>query len=76
MLQVFYMDVAKVDSDVAFVAMAIHGVAGVCSKRFICFRRILQVFYLDVAYIASVCFKYFYCFRRMLKQVFHVPSVS
>jgi hypothetical protein len=73
---VFYMDVAKVDSDVAFVAMAIHGVASVCSKCFICFRRMLQVFYLDVAYVASVCFKYFNCFRRMLRQVFHVPSVS
>ena len=33
MLQVFYLDVAKVDLDVAYVVMAIH----VCFKCFICF---------------------------------------
>jgi hypothetical protein len=42
---VLYIDVAKVDWDVAYVVMAIH----VCFKCFICFRRMLQMFHLDVA---------------------------
>jgi hypothetical protein len=33
-LQVFYLDVAKLDLDVAYVAMAIH----------VCFKRMFQVF--------------------------------
>jgi hypothetical protein len=45
MLQVLYIDVAKVDRDVAHVVVAIH----VCFKYFICSRRMLQVFYLVVA---------------------------
>jgi hypothetical protein len=66
MLQVFHVDVVKVDRDVAYVAMAIH----ICCKRLfqmvhrffrrilqiylfgccICFTHMLQVFYFDVAY--------------------------
>ena len=46
MLQVFYIDVAKVDRDVAHVAMVF---SSVCPECFICFRRMLQLFYLDVA---------------------------
>jgi hypothetical protein len=46
MLQVFYIDVVKVDRDVAHVAMVF---SSVCPKYFICFRCMLQVFYLDVA---------------------------
>jgi hypothetical protein len=49
MLQVFYIDVAKVDRDVAHVAVVITYVSSVCSKCFIYFRRMLRVFYLDVA---------------------------
>jgi ABC-type glucose/galactose transport system permease subunit len=45
MLQVFYLNVAKVDLNVAYVAMTIHA----CFKCFICFRRMLQVFRLDVS---------------------------
>jgi hypothetical protein len=60
MLQVLYIDVAKVDQDVAHVVMAIH----VCSKYFICSRRMLQVFYLDVAkidlYFAYTCCKHIF----------------
>jgi hypothetical protein len=44
-----YIDVAKVDWDVAHVVMAITYVSSVCSKCFTCSRRMLQVFYLDVA---------------------------
>ena len=46
MLQVFYIDVAKIDRDVAHVAMVFSSVGPKC---FIFFRRMLQVFYLDVA---------------------------
>jgi hypothetical protein len=76
---VFYMDVAKVDQDVAditkvdrdvaYVTMVVH----ICCKRLspmfhlffirmlqvclcgscICFTHILQVFYLDVAYVCN-----------------------
>jgi hypothetical protein len=35
------------------------------------FRRMLQVFYLDIAYVASVCSECFICFRRML-QLFYL----
>jgi hypothetical protein len=69
MLQVFHMDVAKVDRDVAYVAMVVH----LCCKHllpmfhlffrcmlqeylsrcFICFIHMLQVFYLDVAYACN-----------------------
>jgi hypothetical protein len=49
-VQVFHLAVAKVDMNVAYVPMTIHMyVANVCSKCFICFRRMLQVFHLDVA---------------------------
>jgi bacterioferritin-associated ferredoxin len=46
MLQVFYIDITKVDRDVAHVAMVF---SSVCPKCFICFRRVLQVFHLDFA---------------------------
>ena len=45
MLQVFHLNVAKVDLDVAYVAMTIHA----CFKCFICFRCMLQVFHLDIS---------------------------
>jgi hypothetical protein len=57
MLPVFYVDVAKIDRDIAYVVMAIHYVANVC------FRRMLYVFYLGVAYVSHLCCK---CFIRML----------
>jgi hypothetical protein len=43
---VFYINVTKVDLEVARVAMVF---SSICRKCFICFRRMLQVFYLDVA---------------------------
>jgi hypothetical protein len=54
MLQVFHMDVVKVDRDVAYVAMAIHA----CYKRLfqmfhLFLRHMLQAFYLDVANVLS-----------------------
>ena len=41
-----YIDVAKVDQDVAHVAMVF---SSVCLKCFIYFKRMLHVFYLDIA---------------------------
>ena len=43
MLQVFYIDVAKIHRDVAMVFSSVR------PKCFICFRRMLQVFHLYVA---------------------------
>ena len=51
MLQVLYIDVAKVDLDIAYVVMAIHIYFKYMFQIFICCRRILQVFYLDVTKI-------------------------
>jgi hypothetical protein len=48
MSQVFSYECCKVDLDVAYVAMAIHTCVKLCFKCFICFRCMLQIFYLDV----------------------------
>jgi hypothetical protein len=63
-LQLFYMDVAKVDQDVAYVACC-NGlymyVASSCSQCFICFfRRMLHVCYLDVVYVFTHMMEVFY----------------
>jgi hypothetical protein len=47
MLQAFYIDVAKVDRDVAHVAMVIH----------VCFKCMFQMFYLFQMYVASILFR-------------------
>jgi hypothetical protein len=77
---VFRVNVAKVDHDIAYVAMVVH----ICCKRLfpmfhlffrrmfqvclsgccICFTHTLQVFYLDVAMFAMV-FKYFQVLLQM-----------
>ena len=73
----FYIDVAKVNRDVAHVAMVF---SSVCPKYFICFKRMLQVFHLDVAkvdldvgytcmlqaYVSSVSYVCCKCFIWML----------
>ena len=89
--QVFHMDVAKVDRDVTYVVVAARVCCKRLSQCFIyffirmmqvclfgcciCFTHMLQVFYLDVAYvfaIVSSVFRCFYkCFRCMF-QVFHL----
>jgi hypothetical protein len=67
MLQVFYMDVAKVYQDIAYVAVTIHVYCKRMLQMFylffrrmlqaclsgccICFTYILQMFYLHVAYV-------------------------
>jgi hypothetical protein len=66
MLQVFHMDVAKVDWNVVYVAMVVHvcctpifinffrHMLQVClSECYIYFTHMLQVFYLDVSYVCN-----------------------
>jgi hypothetical protein len=55
------MDVAKVDRDVAYIAMVIHACCKSLFQMFHLFLRcMLQVFYLDVAYVSRICYKCFY----------------
>ena len=48
-------------------------VASVCSKCFTCFRPMLQVFYLDVAYVLDIMlqrlFKIFHLFQTYVANV-------
>jgi hypothetical protein len=66
----YKFSVVKVDRDVAHVAMATHVCSSVRSKCFICFRCMLEVFYLnvakvdlDVAYTCMLQAYVFKCFR-------------
>ena len=53
------MDVVKVDLDVTYVAMAIHVCYKCMFQMFHLFLDVyLQVFHLDVAYVAYICCKY------------------
>ena len=63
MLQVFHVDVAKVDRDITYVAMAIH----VCCKRLF---QMFQLFQMDVARVLSRCCVYFMCFKCMLHMFY------
>jgi hypothetical protein len=67
MLQVFHVDVAKVDWDIAYVAMAIQVYCVYCKRLF----QIFQLFQTDVARVLSGCC---ICFTLKL-QVFH-PAVA
>jgi hypothetical protein len=51
MLQVFHVDVVKVDRDVAYVAMAIQVYCVYCKRLF----QIFQLFQTDVARVLSGC---------------------
>jgi hypothetical protein len=60
MFQVFYIDIAKVDRGVAYVAMVVH----LCCKRLflifhLFFRSICKCIYLDIAYVLYICCKCF-----------------
>jgi hypothetical protein len=80
MLQALYVDVAKVDRDVAHVVMAIH----VCFK---CISKMFHLFQMNVAiglfgccksgsrcyiymHVASICFKYFQVFHTYICKCF------
>jgi hypothetical protein len=65
MLQLFHMDVVKVDRDAAYAAMVVH----ICCKLlfppcFICFfaNACCKCVYLYVAYVLHICCKCFICF--------------
>jgi hypothetical protein len=92
MLQVFHMDIAKVDQDVAYVAMVIH----ICCKLmfsmfylffrrmlqvclfgcYICFTHMLQVFYLDLTYVLQWFQVFFRCFCKRFRCIFQVFYLS
>jgi hypothetical protein len=76
MLQLFHADVAKVDRDVAYIAMVVH----VCCKCMLtmfhlCFRMyVASVFYLNVAYFSYICCKCFIWILRMFCNGFECFS--
>jgi hypothetical protein len=57
---VFQMDVAKVDRDVAYVAMVVH----------VCCNGLLPMFHLDVAYVSDIYCLCFIWILRMVAMVF------
>ena len=61
MLELFYMDVAKVD----------QGCCTYCK----CFRGMLQLFHMDVAKVDQGCCTYCKCFRGVVQNVSFVPDV-
>jgi hypothetical protein len=65
-LQVFHMDVAKVDQDVTHFQCLYTYVARVCSNCFVYFRCMLQVF-LSRCYICCVASVYSKCFIHLLQ---------
>jgi hypothetical protein len=78
---VFHTDVAKIDRDVAHVAIVVHIY---CKRPFQMFHLLFQMYLASVliwmlhmfhTHIVIVCSKYFISFRCML-QVFHGASVS
>jgi len=77
MLQLFIMDVAKVDWGMFHMLHVFQKhAASVCSKCFICFQTYVAiVFYLDVSYVFTHMLqqyvpKCFICFSLLLQQVF------
>ena len=61
MLQVFYIDVAKVDRDVAYVV----------SVSEVCCKRLFSVFH-DVTYVSHICYECFICMLSMFCKCFQV----
>jgi hypothetical protein len=79
MLHVFYLDVVYVYKGFqvfsgVFSSVFISMLQVCVSNISVVFRHMLQVFYMNVAYVtvwlhtyvASICSKWFICFRRML----------
>jgi hypothetical protein len=70
MLQVFYMDVAKVDRNVLYVAMVVQYVASVCSKYFICFSNACcKCFYMFLQVFQMQALSVLFVFRYMFANV-------
>ena len=67
MLQVFHMDVAKVNRDVSYVAMAIY----------VCCKRLFQMFHLFFqTYVASVFIWMLHIFYTYIVSVVYVNVKS
>jgi hypothetical protein len=65
MLQVYYLDVAKVDPDVAYVAISIH----------VCYKSLFQMFYLFL-YVCCKCFtKMLHTFSHICRKCFYLDVV-
>ena len=58
MLHMFYLDVVKVDMVLHMLQWLYTCVTSVCFKCFSCFKCMLQVFHLDVAYVAMAIHVY------------------
>jgi hypothetical protein len=85
---VFHMDVAKVDRDVAYVAMVVyvyykllfsmfHLFSDVCckcvlSRCCICFTHMLASVLQDVAYVSAMVLSVFRCFCKCFRFMFQV----
>jgi len=67
MLQVFHMDVVKVDRTVAYVTMVVHisCKASVPNVSYVFQTYVANVFILDVAYVSHSCCKCFILILRM-----------
>ena len=67
----FRIDVAKIDRDVAYVAMVVHVY---CKPLFLMFhlffRHILQVCLSDVAYVSYICCKRFIWMLHVFAMIF------
>jgi hypothetical protein len=73
---VFHLDVAKVDRDVAYVAMVVH----VCCKGLLlmfhmCFRMYVTSVYLDGAYVSHKCCMCFIWVLFLFAKIFNCLHV-
>jgi hypothetical protein len=56
MLQMFHVDVAKVNRDVAYVALVVPYVANFCSNVTVVFSdAYCKCVYLNIAYVSHIC---------------------
>ena len=76
MLEVFHMDVAKIDRDVAYAAKCAASVSDACFKHLFKVFHLFQTYVASVliwmlhtfhTYVARVCSKCFSCFVLMLQ---------
>jgi hypothetical protein len=70
MLQVFYVDIVKVDRDIAYVAMVVHVCCKLLFPMFHLFSNVCcKCVYLDVVYVSHTCCKCFICILRVFSMV-------
>jgi hypothetical protein len=91
MLQLFHMDVAKADRDVAYVAIVVHACCKLLFSMFHLFFSdgCCECVYLDVAYVSHICCKFLpgccvcfamffqvLCFCKCFRSTFQVFHLS